>query len=120
MKKNGKSYHPFDYYRPTIRKFEIEDKLLHNVKKELIVEEVLKNNTFSRDELLIAKLVLAEQAYLSAFETLGDQLVESVEKTENKGKDVNFYLRLLQMNKKLFMEKAKDKNKYVLVKLKKV
>ena len=120
MKNKGNKYLQFDSYRPEIRKFDIESNLLGDTEHVLDVDKVLKDKDYTRDQLLIAKLILAEQAYLSGFDKIGDSLVKSVVQYENKGLDVLYYLYSLQQNKKLLKQKAKNKTKYSLVKMKKV
>ena len=58
---------PLESYRPVIRKVDIENRLLKDTKRVLDIDSVLQNNEFTKEELLIAELVLAEQAYLSDF-----------------------------------------------------
>lgn len=120
MKKEGHKYLTSDSYKPEIRKFDIENSLLSNAKGVLDIDKVLEDKNYTRDQLLIAKLVLAEQAYLSGFDKMGDKLVKSVVKAKDKGKDVLYYLECLNNNKKLLKQKAKHQNKFTLVKIKKV
>ena len=120
MKEKGYKYRPYGSYQPEIRKFDIENRLLRNTKKVLDIDKVLEGKNYTKDELLIAKLILAEQAYLSGFVKIGDRLVKQVERFEDKGKDVIFYLQSLQLNKTLYIQKSKHQNKYVLVKIKEV
>jgi len=116
----NRGYNPLESYRPVIRKVNIENRLLKDKTRVLDINAVLENNDFTKDELLIAELVLAEQAYLSDFEEIGDRIVAHVAQAKNKSKDVNFYLLMTQMNKGLCLQKAKDKCKYAVVKIKKV
>ena len=116
----GNKYRLFDSYRPKIRKFDIENRLLLGTSRVLDIDQVLEGKEFTKDELLIAKLVIAEQAYLSGLDKIGDRLIEGVLQTEGKSKDVMFYVYNLQANKKLLLQKAKIQNKYTYIKTKKV
>ena len=120
MKEKGYKYRSHGSYQPEIRKFDIENRLLRNTEKVLDIDKVLEGKKYTKDELLIAKLVLAEQAYLSGFIKIGDRLVKQVERFEGKGKDVVYYLQSLQLNKTLYIQRSKHENKYVLVKIKEV
>ena len=100
-------------------KYELKQIIVKHAKNGIKVDKILKTSQFTISELLLLKLFLAEDAYLSGEKHLADRLVAEVEKTHPKGEEITQILEELKKNKKLYIQKSKAEKKYVFIKRKK-
>ena len=75
---------------------------------EVEIDEFIKSNAITKDELIAIKLIIAEYYYMIHSEVLADKLIRSVEKEKDKSKDIKRYLEQIKANKKLYLNKANE------------
>ena len=80
-----------------------------------MLKKIIEQETLTISELLVLKLLLAEEAYLSGEKEIADRLVMEVEQTHPKGEYVVKLLEDLKINKKLYLQKSKSQKKYVFI-----
>lgn len=94
-----------------IRTINIEEYVLRELKSGVDLNTLLTSYRFTKEELLMVKLIVAKQALLQNRKKVADALIKSVEQSKDKCVDVIDYMQRLQQNKTLYLAKGKTKAK---------
>ena len=96
-------------------KYELKQLIIRNSKEGIDIGKIIEKTELTKTELLILKVLIAEEAYLSGEKSIADRLIMEVEQTHPKGEYVVKLLEELKKNKKLFIQKSKSQKKYVFM-----